>query len=212
MEGGNHMSASGPTRRKRRGGRDDWQTPRPLFELIDRAVGGFTLDAAASEANRLCERWLEGPCTGKGIKLDGSHCICGLCADWLEHKAFCNPPYGTTGPGLWIAKFADAAAKGALVVGYLSSAGMDTGWFAQAYATCYSIVPLSGRVEHSVDDGKRGSGNTGGNMLITWRPGLERPAPVDGKVRPLFELWDWQADIDAERARASGLLEAVTVD
>lgn len=200
------MSAAGPIRRKGRGGRDDWQTPPPLYRLINREVG-FTLDAAASERNRLCERWLEGPCIGAGLHIDGGSCTCGLCADWLEHRVFCNPPYGKCGPGLWVHKFAQAAEAGATVVGYLSSAGMDTDWFAEAYDTCYRIRPLHGRVEHEVpdQDDQRKGGNTGGNMLIVWMPGLEKPKDRGGL--PYFDLWDWEADLEAERLLTSALIE-----
>lgn len=36
--------------------RDDWRTPRKLFNHLD-SIFDFTLDGAADETNHLCERW-----------------------------------------------------------------------------------------------------------------------------------------------------------
>lgn len=63
-------------------GKDNWQTPRALFDELDKEFH-FTLDGAADETNHLCERWL-GPGSDKPNALD-----------WLlaDERIFCNPPY-----------------------------------------------------------------------------------------------------------------------
>lgn len=73
------MSAPGPTRRAATT-RTDWGTPQPLFDALDREFH-FTLDAAASDANRKCPRYL-------------TEAENALTADIFDHVVWCNPPYG----------------------------------------------------------------------------------------------------------------------
>jgi phage N-6-adenine-methyltransferase len=57
-------------------GHDEWQTPLPLYQLID-AEFGFELDAAAQAANAKCGRFLAD----------------GLSQPWVGRAVWCNPPY-----------------------------------------------------------------------------------------------------------------------
>ncbi|EPY4860625.1 DNA N-6-adenine-methyltransferase [Klebsiella pneumoniae] len=63
------------------GGSDAWRTNPRMFKNLTREFGGFTLDAAASADNTLCERyWSE---------YDDA-----LTQDWsIEDRVFCNPPF-----------------------------------------------------------------------------------------------------------------------
>ena len=72
---------------------DEWQTPRWVFDALD-AEFGFTLDGAASEANKLCKRF-----TGAG---------CGI-QEWAGERVFCNPPYSDIMPFVWRAFDAELA-------------------------------------------------------------------------------------------------------
>lgn len=56
--------------------RDNWRTPRGVFERIDQEFG-FDLDAAATAEDSLCERWIQNA----------------LVQDWKCHAAWLNPPY-----------------------------------------------------------------------------------------------------------------------
>lgn len=62
--------------------KDNWRTPRQLFDLLDKEFG-FTWDVAADENNHLCENWL-GP---------GSQWPDALRPSWTGMVAWCNPPY-----------------------------------------------------------------------------------------------------------------------
>ncbi|WP_454778810.1 DNA N-6-adenine-methyltransferase [Klebsiella michiganensis] len=66
---------------KHQGGSDSWRTNPRMFKNLAREFGGFTLDAAASADNALCDRfWSE--------ENDA------LTQDWsLEGRVFCNPPF-----------------------------------------------------------------------------------------------------------------------
>lgn len=77
-----------------------WTTPRPLFDALH-AEFGFTLDAAASHTNHLCERYY--------TEQDD-----GLTQDW-SGVVWCNPPYGRA-IGDWIRKAHHEARRGVQVV------------------------------------------------------------------------------------------------
>ncbi len=66
-------------------GHDEWQTPLPLYRLIDREFG-FDLDAAATEQSTKCARWLS----------DGLH------DPWAGKAVWCNPPYSAL--PTWVAR------------------------------------------------------------------------------------------------------------
>lgn len=172
------------------GTRDDWETPWPLFRLLDREFN-FTLDAAASERNRKCERWLEGPCI-KGADHPAlwptDPCLCGLCSDWMEHSVWCNPPYGA-GIERWVHKFIHASVEGASVVALLP-ANTDTEWFAACWKQADEVRLLSGRVNFVGSS----SGNTGGSAILVFRPfGFIRLRIKPHHPKVL--LWDWRAEV-----------------
>lgn len=74
-------------------GKDNWRTPRQIFDPLH-AEFGFTLDVAANKRNTLCDEYM-------GNALDPS-------ANWshLGGACWCNPPYSRGRQ----AKFIEAAA------------------------------------------------------------------------------------------------------
>ena len=65
-------------------GSDDWQTPRAIFDALDKRFH-FTRDAAASRENRHCKLYWD-------IRDDA------LLMDWSAEKSlFINPPYSREG-------------------------------------------------------------------------------------------------------------------
>lgn len=90
-------------------GKDDWQTPPALFAALD-AEFRFALDAAANGTNHLCPVWL-GPDSPEPDA---------LVVDWRPSACFgsiwVNPPYSRGLQGKFIAKAAQEAQRGALVV------------------------------------------------------------------------------------------------
>ncbi|MBT0375328.1 phage N-6-adenine-methyltransferase, partial [Morganella morganii subsp. morganii] len=72
--------------------KDSWQTPEWLFTALDLEFG-FYLDAAASDINALCSRYL--------TEQDDA-----LKSEWISHGAiWCNPPYSNIRP--WVEKAAE---------------------------------------------------------------------------------------------------------
>ena len=93
---------------------DNWETPQDFFDALNDEFH-FTLDAAASDGNAKCARYF--------TKVQD-----GLAQDWTG-VVWCNPPYGRE-VGRWVAKAAESAEKGAVVV-MLLPARTDTRWFHQ---------------------------------------------------------------------------------
>jgi phage N-6-adenine-methyltransferase len=96
--------------------RQDWTTPTDLFVPL-REEFGFTLDAAASPDNALCENYLTAEDDALGVR-------------WAPHVTWLNPPYGEGSAPLsrWVAKARDEAQAGATVV-MLIPARTNTNWF-----------------------------------------------------------------------------------
>lgn len=211
------MSAPGNVRRRREGARDDWETPQDVFERLDLEFR-FTLDPAANEHNRKTERWLEGPCRldmsvrevarenpalierakatlkedfRRGVE-ELAHCGCGLCADWLDHTVFLNPPYSAVEK--WLDKAAAASRRGAVSVALVPNA-TETDWFRQhvllSASECRFVFPRVQFVHppgcgcKACEDGKRGA-NTTGSVLAIYRPDLGNYGG------PRFTQWTWR--------------------
>lgn len=67
---------------------DDRRTPRALFDPLN-VVHRFTLDAAASDANALCQKYYTRHTDG-------------LLRSWSGERVWCNPPFSRLEP--WVAK------------------------------------------------------------------------------------------------------------
>jgi phage N-6-adenine-methyltransferase len=108
---------------------DEWETPRSLFDELDRIFGGFTLDPCATNANAKCARFY--------TREDD-----GLSQPWTG-KVFMNPPYGRQ-IGKWVRKAWEESQAGALVV-CLLPARVDTRWW-HDYARQGHVYFLKGRL------------------------------------------------------------------
>lgn len=114
----------------------EWETPPDLFRRLDEEFH-FDLDAAASTANALCERY----CTSA---LDG------LVVDWssgLEGAVFCNPPYGRE-IGRWVQKGFEESRKGCTVV-MLIPARTETSYWHDYVMRAREIRFIRGRLRFS---------------------------------------------------------------
>lgn len=105
MKGKNHVVFSS--------GNDEWETPRDLFEKLDREFH-FTLDACASEANRKCDRYY--------TREDN-----GLDKPWRDEVVWCNPPYSKI--KAWVEKAENERNREGATVVMLVPARTDTQWF-----------------------------------------------------------------------------------
>lgn len=137
--------------------KDSWQTPEWLFTALDLEFG-FYLDAAASDSNALCARYL--------TEQDDS-----LTAEWVSHGAiWCNPPYSNIRP--WVEKAAEQSRKQNQPVVMLVPEDMSVGWFLQALKSVDEIRVITGGRINFVNPvtGEEKKGNSKGSMFLIWRP------------------------------------------
>lgn len=140
--------------------RNLWQTPVPLFVALD-AEFCLTLDAAASDDNALCNRYI----TEEQNTLETPW------ADYLSIPSYVwlNPPYSDITP--FVKK---AAAESANQIGTVMLVPADTsvGWFREAIETASEVrFIVGGRLAFiNPVSGKPVSGNNKGSMLIIWHP------------------------------------------
>ena len=185
------MSAPGNVRRVAES-RGDWETPWDLFRELDREFR-FSLDAAASQQNRKCRRYL--------TEEEDS-----LTADMIDETIWLNPPYGA-GLKNWVAACAAWSLSGNTVVALLPAA-TDTEWFEVAFAWADEVRFLRGRVQFVGTT----SSNPSGSVIFVFRQhpvriDLSANVPLGLRVErfdpPRVILWDWKRDVEAAKRGAA---------
>ncbi|MGJ5666079.1 phage N-6-adenine-methyltransferase [Morganella morganii] len=137
--------------------KDSWQTPEWLFTALDLEFG-FYLDAAASDINALCSRYL--------TEQDDA-----LKSEWVSHGAiWCNPPYSNIRP--WVEKAAEQSRMQNQPVVMLVPEDMSVGWFLEALKAVDEIRVITGGRINFVNPvtGEEKKGNSKGSMFLIWRP------------------------------------------
>tara|TARA_R110002012_G_scaffold246299_1_gene421828 strand:- start:398 stop:850 length:453 start_codon:yes stop_codon:yes gene_type:complete len=135
----------------------DWGTPQFIFDHLDKEFK-FDLDAAASDWNKKCNRYL---CAGS------------LSADWSSLSSSCvwlNPPYGRD-IGKWMNKAAEESKKGCSVV-CLIFARTDTKWWHESVSKAFEVRLIKRRINF-IDPQTKTKGKTGAvapSALIIYRP------------------------------------------
>lgn len=143
--------------------RDFWRTPKALFDVYD-AQYGFVLDAAATQVDTLCERFID---PGEDA----------LSVGWAERAqggaVWVNPPYGKAGGGLlaWIEKCVVEARRGGPVVALIPPSTGTRYWAVvhrEVEAGRARVELLVGRVAF-VDptSGEPVAGNRGESAVVT---------------------------------------------
>lgn len=93
---------------------DDRRTPRELFDPLNEEFG-FTLDAAASKDNKLCNAYYDKR-------------VSGLENPWYAFRVWCNPPYSDIRP--WVEKATEEIRKSArLIVMLLPANRTEQAWW-----------------------------------------------------------------------------------
>ena len=97
-------------------GKNDWETPKELFEELDSEFH-FTLDPCATPENAKCKKFFTEEQNG-------------LIQDWSGEVVFCNPPYSDKQQTEWVKKCWEHGQSGGLAV-MLIPARTDTKRFHQ---------------------------------------------------------------------------------
>jgi len=111
--------------------RDDWETPRGLFNELNREFG-FTLDPCATHITAKCPKYY--------TPLED-----GLLQDWADEVVFCNPPYNHK-QNEWVRKCYLHGLKGGTAV-MLLPARTDTARFHDFILGKSEIRFLRGRLK-----------------------------------------------------------------
>ncbi len=150
--------------------RKDWTTPPDLFAKLDDEFH-FQLDAAASDHNTLCKKFL----------------IDSLKQEWRPGPVFCNPPYGKVEVPLWMNLAWHQFQNWLRPIVMLVPAATETKWFYTAVQRAHSIRLLKGRLKFGNVVAKDGSVGVSSAPFPS--------AVVIFKVRPWGSLWSG-ADIN----------------
>ena len=165
-----------------------WETPPDFFKALDDEFH-FTLDAAASHDNHLCERYCTIDGTFSALRehdynINSLSKLDGLTYPWIGERVFCNPPYDNS-LGAWVDKALSYEAEVAVL---LLPPSVDTAWFhrlcadpswgaTRTYADhnwvgmCdrdHDVIFMEGRLRFW-RDGKPGDSPRAGNLLAVIR-------------------------------------------
>lgn len=137
-----------------RTGKDDWETPRKLFEELDREFH-FTLDPCSNHENAKCEKHY-------------TEAENGLAQNWAGETVFCNPPYSRQGKqDEWVKKCWEEAQKPGTVVVALLAARTDTERFHEYILGRAEIRFIRGRLRFE-QNGVPGGTATFPSMICIW--------------------------------------------
>jgi len=185
----------------------DRRTPQWFYDFLNTHFGPFVLDAAATKANALCEKFL-------------SEAHDALNVAWAPHT-FCNPPFKNM--GLWVDKARKEALKGHCVV-ILAPQGGAQAWY-HKIARHYTILQPNMRISYDTPEGlptgvdkchnglpnaecrkecRCINGADRDTSILLFGPGFENPNYASGQfqilslnIRPAFKRW--QAEYRAAR-------------
>ena len=149
--------------------KQDWRTPKALFDTLSSMAGGFNLDAAADSSNTLCDVFFSERYSAFDHNWDV----------WPETRAFLNPPYGKA-----LARFSLRAVEQVSLerrkveVWLLVPARVDTRWWNLMITKAVSVRFMAGRVKFEREDGARDAApfptaviqlrHDGGNPSVVW--------------------------------------------
>ena len=142
--------------------RDLWQTPRWLFDSMDKRFS-FSCDIAASDKNHLVKNYLTEQINAFAYdftQLEGTY-------------TWCNPPYSDISP--WIDLAIDNKKAGVGTV-LLIPADTSVKWFSKCVSSADEIIfIIEGRISFvRADTQQLVSGNTKGSMLVIFSSDREK--------------------------------------
>ena len=114
---------------------DEWATPEDLFAQLHQ-LHDFTLDAAASNANKKLDNWC-------GLDHPDESRRDGLNFDWSGQVVWLNPPYGRQ-IKQWVKKAHAESSRAKIVM--LLPARTDTAWF-HDFVVLHKVTFLRGRLK-----------------------------------------------------------------
>ena len=149
--------------------KDEWGTPKKLFDLLNREFG-FTVDAAADSLSTKCTKFWS--------KIDD-----GLKQNWKNERVFVNPPYSKRQIVQWVMK-AFAERNYAEVIVMLIPVRTDRKYFHDYIADHAEIRFIKGRVHFTPLAGQNRGCPSFPSMIVIWKRNVR---PMNG-IRSLGEF------------------------
>lgn len=135
--------------------KDEWRTPRWLFDWLDRRFD-FTVDLAASCDNALCNHYFTANCDA--LRHGWSSIYLG--------PGFCNPPYSNIGP--WLAKAVSEARKGFTSVFLIPAPNGEDRYGDHVFGVASEVIWITGRIAFIDSTDRPVGGNTRGSCIVVY--------------------------------------------
>lgn len=135
--------------------RDEWRTPRFVFDYMNRAHR-FDIDLAASKDNHLCVTHI----TRETDALQASWAARG-------HRGWCNCPYSGIDP--WLSKAVEEAKQGFTSVFLIPTPNGEDRYGTNVFNVASEVIFITGRLAFLRPDGTPVSGNTRGSCFVVYR-------------------------------------------
>jgi len=134
--------------------RDEWRTPRWLFDWLDRRFQ-FDIDLAAAHNNALCATFWSKEADA-------------LEQPWHKFKGagFCNPPYSDIDP--WLRKAVKEATCGFTSVFLISSPNGENHYGDYVFGVASEVIWITGRLSFVNSEGRAVGGNTRGSAIAIY--------------------------------------------
>lgn len=132
-----------------------WCTPKTLFDRLHKRYA-FTLDAAASDSNTLCEKYFTEDDDG-------------LSKSWAGETVFCNPPYGRE-IRHWVKKAHDESKEHNIKVVLLIPARTDTSYWHDYIFDKAAIYFIRGRISFTNESGDTFNSAPFPSALVVYDP------------------------------------------
>lgn len=163
---------------------DRWRTPRPMFDALN-AEFSFDLDAAASEHDHLCDRWL-GP---GGLAEDA------LAVRWADfgRRVWLNCPYSSALIRAFLKHASAQAFDGLDLLVTLTPHDTSTKWWDHLRWST-EIREMPHRVPYLREDGVTPAGAMFASAVTIFRP---QPGII--RAQPRRVVWTWRQPIGAKR-------------
>jgi site-specific DNA-methyltransferase (adenine-specific) len=161
---------------------DEWETPKPLFELLDSEFG-FELDAAASHKNHLCNAYY----TKENSALEQDCWRHYLGREEPINSVWLNPPYSRGLISEFVKKAYEEAKNCGILVVCLLPADTSTIYWHEYCSKAYEIRFLKGRVKFLLDGIKADNSPPFPSAVVVFAP---------RKTKPKITFWDWRKEIE----------------
>lgn len=139
--------------------KQDWATPQYLFDYFNDKYC-FQLDAAATEENSKCERFISPE--NDSLSINWAEAYPDVHAIWL------NPPYGR-GVGKWMEHCYTMSLRGHQLIAALVMARTDTKWWHEYCMKAQTIYLIKGRIRFIGSDGIAGNSAPAPSAVVVWR-------------------------------------------